>query len=193
MSNPKTITLTIDVPACDMTPEAIEQAVIEAATRQVLGIRTEIRTDEDGETYEVETNDTLKAYRGRVETAVSAQTKALVESYGAQFVADIMESGFTPVDRYGDAAKPTTIRKSIADYARSWMEAKVDKNGNSSQYNHGEITRLHWLVRQEVERAFKEELRVMIAETSAAIKPEIARQIREAVGAAINGALGVRS
>lgn len=192
MSNPKTITLTIDVPACDMTPEAMEEAIISAAVRQVLGIRTEVRTDDEGDSYEVETNDTVKAYRARVEKEIADRTKAIVESYGAKFVADIMESGFTPVDRYGDAGKPTTIRKSVSEYARAWMEAKVDGRGQSNQYNNGEMTRLNYLVRQEVERAFKEELRGMINETAAAIKPEIARQIREAVGSAINGALGVR-
>lgn len=193
MSTPKTITLTIDVPACDMTPETIEQAVIEAATRQVLGIRTNILTDEDGNTYKEEVNDTLKAYRKRVEAEVSEHTKDLVACYGTTFVADIMESGFTPVDRYGNYGKPTTIRKSIADYARDWMEEEVDNQGRSNGYGNDKITRLHWLVRQEVERAFKQELSTMIAETAATIKPEIARQIREAVGSAINASLGVKS
>jgi hypothetical protein len=193
MSTPKTITLTIDVPACDMTPETIEQAVIEAATRQVLGIRTNILTDEDGNTYEEEVNDTLNAYRKRVEAEVSEHTKDLVACYGTKFVADIMESGFTPVDRYGNYGNPTTIRKSIADYARDWMEEKVDNQGRSNGYGNDKITRLHWLVRQEVERAFKQELSTMIAETAATIKPEIARQIREAVGSAINASLGVKS
>jgi len=192
MSTPKTVTLTIEVPACNMTPEAMEEAIINNATRQVLGIRVDVKTDEEGESYEVETNDTLKQYRARVEAEVARRTKELVESHGAQFVTDIMEGGFTPVDRYGDRGQPTTIRKSVATYAREWMEAKVDKDGRMDGFGARDITRLHYLVRLEVERAFKEELRAMVAETAATIKPEIARQIREAVGTAINAAIGVR-
>ncbi len=192
MSTQKTVTLTIEVPACNMTPEVMEEAVITAAVNQVLGIRTVIRHDEDGEEYEEDTNDTVKSYRARVEAEIAKQTREMVAAIGPQFVTDILESGFTPVDRYGDKGKPTTIRKSVSDYAREWLEAKVDKNGNSNQYNNGDITRLNFIVRQEVERAFKEELRNIINETAATIKPEIARQIREAVGTAINAAIGVR-
>ena len=193
MSTPKTVTLTIEVPACNMTPEVMEEAVVTEAVRQVLGIRTEIRHDEDGEEYEAEVNDTVKAYRARVEAEIATQTRAMVASVGPQFVTDILEGGFTPVDQYGNAGKPTTLRRSVSEYAREWLEAKVDRNGSTATYyDSNGITRLHWLVRQEVERAFKAELQTMIAETAATIKPEIARQIREAVGTAINAAIGVR-
>lgn len=193
MSLPKTVTLSIEVPTCDLTPEAMQEAVIAAAVREVLGIRIATRTDEDGDVHEYETNDTVKHFRARVEAEVARQAKEIVESKGEQFVTDILEGGFTPVDRYGDAGKPTTIRKSVATYAREWMEAKVDKDGRMDGYSNRDITRLQYLVRLEVERAFKEELRAMVAGTAATIKPEIARQIREAVGSAINTAIGVRT
>jgi hypothetical protein len=66
----------------------------------------------------------------------------------------------------------------------------VDQNGRNDGYGDKSMQRLHWLVRQEVDRAFKEELRTAVNEVSAEIKPTIAKTFTAAVAETTKGSSG---
>ena len=79
----------------------------------------------------------------------------------------------------------------VGEFAVAWLHEKVDQNGRNDGYGDKSSHRVHWLIRQEVERAFKEELRAAVNEVSAEIKPTIAKTFTAAVAETVNRLLGV--
>lgn len=189
---PKTVALTVNVPISDLSPDAIREAVINAAVREVLGIRVVVNIGEDGDESFTETNDTLRAFRARVQAQVETSAKDIVAANGAAFVNDILSREFQPMTSWGETkGKPQTIRSMVGEFAVAWLHEKVDQNGRNDGYGDKSSHRVHWLIRQEVERAFKEELRAAVNEVSAEIKPTIAKTFTAAVAETVNRLLGV--
>lgn len=193
MSNPQTISITVEIPAINMTAEALERAVVAQALATVLQTK-DISWDEDGEPF-VRFDDTMiKRLRAEVSDQMSKRVTALVDQTGPTLVADVLNAEFQPQTPWGEpAGKPTTIREMVYTYAKGWLDADVQPDGRPivGYYSGPKMRRLHWMIHAEVEAFFKKEAADVVSKITAEVKPAIAQRLTAAVAESVNRILGV--
>jgi len=172
------MTVSINVP--EVSEEEIYNAIVIAATKQVLGQYGEIRTDDDGNEYVEYSQKRLDAMRKDVGERVNAAVDALVKKVAPDIVNDVLNAEFTPTNEWGEArGKPTTMRALIASYAKAWLEAKVDDNGREG-YGASRV-RLQWIVAKEVEQQFNTKLRAEAEKAAEMVKAGLVAKAGELV------------
>lgn len=193
MSTEQTISVTVHVPVTNLTPEAIENAVIAQALAAVLGTKN-ISYDEDGEPFARYDDTTIKKMRAMVEAQLSTRVEKMVADLGPTLVSDVLNAEFQPMTAWGErSGPPTTIRQMVYQHARSWIEGEVQENGQEIRGYHGgpKVKRMHWLIHAEVENFFKKEATDVVKQITAEVKPAIAARLTAAVAESVNRILGV--
>lgn len=140
------------------TQHAMEDLIVEAAARQIIGRHND--------------HDLAKRIEDKcIELLNEKATAAL-----ATVTDDIIDQPLTP--NIGDK-EPVTMREFIGLYAREYLEAKVDREGKPSKggWSSGAVSnRMEWLVSRTLDRKFKNEIEkatnALITEMRAAMKAQ---------------------
>lgn len=190
-----TIPITVQIPVTNLSAEAIEEAIIRASVNRVLGITTRFVTDEDGDNEE-EIPDTraLDRMKAEVERQVGERIAEVVAAEVPATVREVLNGTFQPMTRWGEKdGGPTTIRDMVHGYAKKWIDEAVDARGESQQYRTDGVRRprLHWIVMQHVEEAYKATLKAEVDAVAGEIKPMLRAKLSEAVSETVSRLLGV--
>jgi len=198
------LTLTINLPEFDdISPDELREAVKTALVDHVLGTYI---NDED-ELIEGRRGDDpadFRPSRKKVEGAFLAQmrheaqehllakVKTVVESRTVAVVDEILAGEFRPVDRFGDAGKPTTLRAVIGNYGMDYLTAEVDEQGRTDSYASGRRqSRLSFLVKQITADVFAKELKAEVDKAAAEFKRSMAGKISGEITQTVNRLLGL--
>lgn len=191
----ETIPITINLPATDLSKEALEKAAVNHVVSMILESKIVRRYDEygDGYHYEEMEGDAIKGLRGRATEIVEDKVKAVVEAEVPKVVQEVLDGEFHPVTRYGDKKGPTTLRTLIAETAEKWLEASVDaRSGESPSYNRPKSRRLEYLIRSEVDRLYKETIAAETKKIGAEIKKQMSGKINAAIADVVNRIVGAK-
>lgn len=197
MSSSQTVALTVNVPIADLSPEAIERAIIDAAVNRVLGIAPRATYDEGGEyTGDVPDTRALDRMRAAVAEAIGQRTKAMVEERVPAVIDEALGATFQPMTAWGEpAGKETTLRAMVYEYAKSYCETRVRAdNGEPDPHNYhggGKTNRLHWIIRKQVDEYVTTGLRDELKSVADEIKPALRERLSAAVSETVNRLLGV--
>lgn len=139
--------------------ESIEEAIIEAAARQMLATRSK----DPGEEYAKTLASRIRERLNRIQDEeIRAQVRPLI--------VEALQQPLRKTNEFGDAIGPeTTLRDLVVAEARTlWQKTEQSSHARSRE------TVLQKAVREEVENAFAKELR----ETIAAAKSEVLEAVR---------------
>lgn len=169
-----TVTLSVEVPLSDLTPESVRAAVIEAAVDRLF------------EADPFEDSPFMRTMREQVRQKVGERVTAVVDARVPAIVDDVLTAKFQPFDPWGEArGEETTLRQMIYNRAHRWLSESIDSSGQTHGSNRR--PRIHWLVAGAVEDCFKKELATEVKkaadEVRAALVGKVSAEITKTVSA----------
>jgi hypothetical protein len=196
------VSLTVEVP--EFTEEELRSAVLAAVVERVLGYHVddtpeliEGRRGDDPDDFRPASKRVegafLKRLRQQAEEHLTAKVKAIVEARTATVVDEVLASEFTPVSRFGEAGKPTTLRQMIGDFGLAYLTAEVDGLGKPvERYHNGpKWRRLDWHVQAQTTEVFKSELLALVKAASEDIKRSLSGKVAAEVTDTVQRLLGL--
>lgn len=198
------LTLTVDIPEFeDITPDELRDAVKSALVERVLGtyindedVLIEGRRGDDPGDYRPSRKKVEGAFlaqmRREAQEHLLAKVKTVVESRTVAVVDEILAGEFRPVDRFGDAAKPTTLRAVIGGFGTDYLTAQVDAQGRVVRYEErGSVPRLHFLIKQITESVYQTELKGEVDKAVSEFKRSMAGKVAGEITQTVNRLLGL--
>lgn len=198
------LTLTINLPEFeDITPDELRDAVKSALVERVLGtyiddtpILIEGRRGDDPDDFEPSQKLMPGAFvedmRKEAQSVLRKKVREVVEARTVAVVDEVLAGEFQPVDRFGDRAKPTTLRALIGNYGMDYLTAEVDEQGRTDSYSSGRRQpRLSLLVKQITADVFAKELKVEVDKAAAEFKRSMAGKVAGEITQTVNRLLGL--
>jgi hypothetical protein len=191
------LTITVEVPEFEeIGAEELRDAVKSALVDRVLGsymddtpvLRAGCRGD-DPDDFEPSSKPVdgtfISAMRREAQALLQERVKAVVEGRTATVVDEVLAGEFQPVNRFGDRAKPTTLRSMIGGYGMEYLTALVDSRGQPATGERNAQPRVQFLIRQITEDVYAKELKVevdkAVAEFKKAMTGKVAGEITQTV------------
>ena len=190
----KTISLTIEVPAVELTEDTLREAVIDKITAMTLGIEAVREYDDEEEWVSVQT-PLLRKMKSQAEEQIRVKVGAIVEREIPPIIQTVLSGEYQPVDQWGDAkGKPTTIRSMIAQSVQDWLKAMVDGRGNvMTGYQRDKGTpRLRYYIKNEVDEAYKGAIQEEAKTAAAEVKTLMAGKVKAEINAVVNRIMGTK-
>jgi len=190
--NAPTVSLTVEVPLGDLSPESVREAVIEAAVEKVLGIVHYNDTDEDGHPVRRTDDRAYDEMRRTVQSLVEKRVRDVVEEKVPIVVDETLRTSFVPTNKYGERkGEPCTLREMIGDHAAEWLKETTDAQGRVG-YNSDKSknTRVYWAVKKEVDAAFLATIKSETDKIAAEIKTQMSGRINAAITEVVTRIVG---
>ena len=190
----ETVALTVNVPLGDLSSDTIREAVIAAAVDRVLGVTYYTTEDEDGNVFSKKDDRVYNELRREVQKIVTDTIRSTVAARVPAVVDEVIHAPFVPTNAYGEhKGAPITIRELIADTAKAWLLEKVDSNGATNGYSDKSFPRLQWMIRRDVDDAFKATVKAETDRIGADIKAQMSGRINAEIKAVVDRIVGVKS
>ena len=190
----KTINLTIEVPAVEITEDALREAVIDKITAMTLGIEAVREYDDEEEWVSVQT-PLLKKMKAQAEEQIRVKVGTIVEREIPPIIQTVLDGEYQPVDQWGDKkGEATTIRGMIAQSVQDWLKATVDSQGRvmtGYQRDKG-VPRLRHYIKTEVDEAYKGAIQGEARAAAEEVKTMMAGKVKAEINAVVNRIMGVK-
>jgi len=185
------INVTIEVP--EFADGELRKAIINKAASLVLEQEEVVRYDADDNEWTELTPGLLGKMRVEAGNQAQAAVKAVVDAEVPQVVREVLDGTFTPMSRWGEPqGEPTTIRAMAGEEAQRWLTEQTDRRGRTGYSTDGpKKPRLHWMVAEMVDSAWKEHLRSEAAEVAKQVKAKLNEKLSEDVAKAVRGLLNL--
>ncbi len=113
---------------------------------------------------------------------IVATVKAQITAQVGEIVEGTLSGAFQPVNEWGEPkGKPTSLRDLVAETARTYLGAKVDKEGRENSYN-GSADRLSFLVSKVVASEFDYRMQTEVKKAVEMARAEAVAKVGAVVG-----------
>jgi hypothetical protein len=127
------------------------------------------------------------------EQQISSKVSNVIDQKVSEITENLLAKKFDLVDRWGDVEqKDVTVKGMLKKRLDSFLEEKVDKNGNPSRSGYGETTtRLDYVIRKNIDYEMENKIKSAASEIKKKLEEYITTTLKAQIGENVAQIIGL--